>query len=106
MFRNSSSTPPWSGCYAILMKFLLPAFLAVTLASCDKPTDVSHLDPAPILRENAELKKKVAALEKEKEEIGKELAHAKMMHESAVRVGSKLMGEKHTLQGVPTGATE
>lgn len=51
-------------CYARSMKFL-PALVALALASCDKPADLSHLDPAPMLRENAELKKKVAALEKE-----------------------------------------
>jgi chromosome segregation and condensation protein ScpB len=80
------------------VKPLLFALAAVVLVSCDKPADVSHLDAAPVLRENAELKKKVAALEKEKEEMGKELIHAKRVQESMAKTAAKDWIEKDKLE--------
>jgi len=57
------------------MKLLLYALAALSLAACDRSEQTeTRLDPVPLLtRENAELKKKVARLEKEKEEMAAEI---------------------------------
>ncbi|QJE95949.1 hypothetical protein [Luteolibacter luteus] len=74
------------------MKLFLPTLLALALVSCDSPEpDAAYTDPAPILRENAELKKKVAALEYERDEAVKK-------HESALRLVNQFMDQKYELE--------
>lgn len=59
------------------MKISITIIAAIALVSCDqRDAAVSTLDPAPVLRENAELKKKVADLEKHNSELTDQLFEA------------------------------